>query len=474
MPFTLDDYKKLDSRLEQITNQKVDEFELSLINPPTIDDLPDSNMAYSLKASVLFIDIRDSTQLTETSQAKNMVKIYRAFMRMAVSCVRSNGGVTRQFSGDRIMGVFLDTIDDKNLVIETSASKAVEASKSMLTCIDFSLNKQLKNNVNGKIISCGIGIDTGKVLLTKVGMYGVEKDDTKENETDCVWVGNCTNKASKYSDLTGSGEIFISSSTYKELSNDLKPVGVWNNVAKTKNGKVFNGYIAQDFYLDYSNELGESIQQISLSENEDSSNIADGIRELDMIYEKLIAKEIELKVFEEKLKSKEAKLEERENENALKKQLIEQQKELFQSEIASFYYILKEYITYSHCKSDYIEKMGIEFWEQLINNLFEIGLKIDKDKNEIIKDLACQLIGIYNQFQIYDKSFEATLMMAEKAERKVDWLSIKRNTILWAKKNNLVWKLRSIIERKLSDYSNSIDRERFRKYLQEIREIVGY
>jgi len=54
--------------------------------------------------------------------------------------------------------------------------------------VDYSLNRYLKANVNGKVIECGIGIDFGKVLVTKVGMYGVEQDETKENETDCVWV----------------------------------------------------------------------------------------------------------------------------------------------------------------------------------------------------------------------------------------------------------------------------------------------
>lgn len=36
------------------------------------------------------------------------------------------------------------------------------------------MNKYLKTNVNGKVIECGIGIDYGKVLVTQVGMYGLE------------------------------------------------------------------------------------------------------------------------------------------------------------------------------------------------------------------------------------------------------------------------------------------------------------
>ena len=145
--FTIDDFKKLDARLGQITSQKVKELEVSSNTPPTLDDLPDSNKAYALYASILFVDIRKSTQLTEASHAKSMVKIYRAFMRMAVSCVRANGGVTRQFLGDRIMGVFLDSVDDSGNVLISSVDKAVETARAMQTCIDYSLNKHLKNHV---------------------------------------------------------------------------------------------------------------------------------------------------------------------------------------------------------------------------------------------------------------------------------------------------------------------------------------
>ena len=93
------------------------------------------------------------------------------------------------------------------------------------------LNKYLKSKVNGKIIECGIGIDYGKVLVTQVGMYGVEQDENKENEVDCVWVGNTTNHASKYSDLASGGEIFISDKVYKQLSDCYKMSGQkWQSI----------------------------------------------------------------------------------------------------------------------------------------------------------------------------------------------------------------------------------------------------
>ena len=182
MGLTKSDFDRLDSRIKSITEQNVEQIEINSDLPPTVEQLEDNNKTYSIMAAILFIDIRKSTYLTENSQAKSMVKIYRSFMRMAVDCVRKNGGVTRQFLGDRIMGVFIDSVDGEGNISEKAVDKAINAARSLQTVIDFSLNKHLKSNVNGKVIECGIGIDYGKVLVTWVGMYGVESDENKEDE----------------------------------------------------------------------------------------------------------------------------------------------------------------------------------------------------------------------------------------------------------------------------------------------------
>ena len=85
-------------------------------------------------------------------------------------------------------------------------------------------------------------------------MYGLEHDESKENEIDCVWAGNTTNHASKYSDLASGGEIFISESVYNNLSDSYKQV--WTEAAKYKGSQAFLGYITSNYYLDYAEELG--------------------------------------------------------------------------------------------------------------------------------------------------------------------------------------------------------------------------
>lgn len=432
MPFTMDDFKKLDSRLNTITSQKVEEFEISLDTPPTLEELPDSNKAYSLYASILFIDIRKSTQLVEESQA-------------------------------RIMGVFLDSKDDNGNLIESSTDKAVRSAQAMQTSIDFALNKHLKNNVGGKTISCGIGIDYGKVLLTKVGMYGVEKDDSKENETDCVWVGNCTNRASKYSDLADGGEIFISENVYNKLSPDLKPENIWIPAAKHKANVLFNGYISQNNYLEFSNELGQPIVSTP-GNNEDSFNIAVAVQQITEAWESISQKEGQLKALE-------AKLHEQAEQNRRMESGIRIDKNELSSRQESFYALLHSKLQQSYINSDYICSMGYDFWMNLIDELYAFGKIIGKSPDEVTAQNDCYLIVIYEHLKVYDKAYEAMVTMA-KINR--HWILIRRNTILWAKEQCLVWKLRSAIEARLKDYSKDCNRENFSKALDEIRGIVGY
>ena len=125
MSFSKNDFDKLDLRLKKITEQMVEQIEINSELPPTIEQLEDNNKTYSIMAAILFIDIRKSTYLTENSQAKSMVKIYRSFMRMAVDCVRKSGGVTRQFLGDRIMGVFIDSVDKNGNIVDITVSLLV-------------------------------------------------------------------------------------------------------------------------------------------------------------------------------------------------------------------------------------------------------------------------------------------------------------------------------------------------------------
>ncbi len=451
-----ENFNNIDKRLETITKQEVEQIEINTELPPTTNNLTDSNKTYAIDAAILFVDIRKSTDLTDTSKMKSMVKVYRSFMRAVVACVRFNGGVTRQFLGDRIMGVFTDEKDENGNII-SAVDKAISCARSIQTVIDFSLNKHLKNNVNNKTIECGIGIDYGRVLVSKIGMYGVEENEQKENETDCVWVGKTTNYASKYSDLAEGGQIFVSENVYNNISNDMKTINIWKPTIKTKSNKYFKGYTANDFYLNIINELGEPIKpEKFLDSSENDSNIQN-------MYNNVLKKTKELTKLETELKDKEIKLKE-EQAN------INSKESNYKNNVEELYYKVGGYLEYAFCKSEYIEKMGIDFWKKCIEMTYELGETLSYSKTQIKSRFACYLIDIYDYFEMYDEAYEVMVVMAQENGH---WVYTKRNTILWAKKNYIIFKIKDAINERLEDYSTYIDREDYRKRLEEIEKICN-
>lgn len=251
----LDDIKE---KIESIftTDMEVDDFTGDTV--PSIDDLPDSNRGLLLtNCSILFVDIRSSTQLSDRSQAKSMAKIYRAFARAMSMCIYACGGSVRQIAGDRVMGVF---VDDEN---ESAVNKALDTGRAITTVVEHVFNPLCKSNINNKTIQCGVGIDLGRVLTTSVGIEH-DKDDSR----DLVWAGKVANIASKHTDLAESGEIFVTRRFFNKLpvasKTDENGENIWNHHFRIKGNSIFEGFGVVNFYSNCINEgLIESQYSVS-------------------------------------------------------------------------------------------------------------------------------------------------------------------------------------------------------------------
>ena len=102
--------------VNKILRQPVEEIEITDILPP-LNDITDSNKVFKGKLSVLFVDMRRSTDLTDELKSKKMVKVYRSFIRIVIQAIRYSGGYTRQFAGDGIMGVFQDSNEGDQIIL---------------------------------------------------------------------------------------------------------------------------------------------------------------------------------------------------------------------------------------------------------------------------------------------------------------------------------------------------------------------
>jgi len=288
-------------------------------------------------------------------------------------------------------------------------------------------------------------------------MYGVEDNDQKENETDCVWVGKVTNYSSKYSDLSEGGQIFISENVYNNISDELKPVNVWNPTIRSKYNKYFKGYSTNDFYLNIANELGKPIKP------EDTLDYSKNELDIQKIYDNVIEKTKELAKIEEQLKNRELET---------KKEMaeIKSETENLKDKIEELYHKVGEYLKYAFCKSDYKKKMGIDFWKKCIEIIYELGKKLDYSKDKIIRDFDCYLIDIYDYYGMYNEAYEVMIVMAKENGY---WINIQRNTILWAKQNYIVFKLKDAINLRLKDFAENKNIEKYRENLAEIEKICN-
>lgn len=382
----------LQSAVDRIVNSEVLESEISSFLPK-VEDLSDSNKIYRCKTSVLFVDMRKSTKLSEQFDNTQLAKIYRSYIRVIVQAIRYSGGLVKDFMGDGVLAVFIDGEDGK------SEDKAVNAARYITTCIDKVLNPVLDSTLDYRI-SCGIGIHTGEISVSKVGMKGKSSDESK-SEYGIAWIGSSTNLACKFSGAVDNGTIFISSSTYSNISS-IEDKKNWSQIKLENNGNLLEGFISKNNYLPIDVEY--EIEALPSGMNENNVSFTDNISSiLNKKINEIEQKSTELGRREEKLKSDESKLASKiVNLNDKEKDYISKEAELNVDRYNFYCDILGS----AHCKVAYAVEMGVDFWEKNLYNAILAGKKIGKSESEVKQDVSYAMVSIYENLKIYDKAYD--------------------------------------------------------------------
>ncbi len=377
----------LSTAIEKIVNTEVLEKDISGI-VPKIDDLHDSNKIYSGKVSILFVDMRNSTSLPDQFDTEQLVKIYRSYIRSIVQAVRYSNGVVRDFMGDGVLAVFIDDDNGK------SEDKSVYAARYITTAIDKFLNPVLDKALNHRI-SCGIGIHTGEISLSKVGMKGKEQDETSENEFGIAWIGNSSNLACKQCGAVECGTIFISSSTYSALTN-INKNKVWKAIDIQKGTNTLSGYIAEHYYLTLDEEVAPCVAEGRSEPVNILSIIQTKVDELAEQAKKLGKREQELSQKQKEQKEKELVL-------TGKEQLLHSKEELYKTNLYDFHCRV---LGSGHCKPLYVRSMGRAFWEDHLKQAISAGFDIGKNEHEVKQRVSYAMVSIYSDLEMYDMAYD--------------------------------------------------------------------
>jgi len=206
---------------EEVAILASSEFEIEVVETSSVPTFDDPNITFHnldtkkkkcklLESCVLYVDIRGSAQISASKMPKTLAKMYSSFISTMIACARYYGGHVRNIIGDRVMVVF--DADD-------CFKNAVDTATLMNTASQYILNRRIKS-IDFK---CGIGIDYGRMLITKGGAvrYGAEKEFYR----GLVWLGKPANVASRLTDLAFKTED-ITTSVVRE-GHHYPNIGEW-------------------------------------------------------------------------------------------------------------------------------------------------------------------------------------------------------------------------------------------------------
>lgn len=137
---------------------------------------------------VLFIDMHGSTTRAESIGAEKTFLTMHAFIPAMLEVVKYYNGNVIDIMGDGMM-VFFGGKHSK-LTREFSIQNPGLCGRDMLKILKEVVNKILYDDGIKYSVDCGVGIDHGDVIITKIGINDI---------FDVKAFGDCINKASKYS-----------------------------------------------------------------------------------------------------------------------------------------------------------------------------------------------------------------------------------------------------------------------------------
>lgn len=203
------DFNSSLSRIDEILDASNDSFKESdsIVNR---ENLTYKNGFY-VYCTALFVDIRDSSNMTDAHKRPVLAKIYRSFISEMVALMNGHDTCREvNINGDCVWCVC-------ETKYKTDIDGVFSLAAKACSLVDI-LNYKLKIK-NYQTYQVGVGIDYGRALMIKAGNDGSAIDDV-------VWMGDVVNQACHLCNEANSGffdkRIFLSNIIYDNLNDNNK------------------------------------------------------------------------------------------------------------------------------------------------------------------------------------------------------------------------------------------------------------
>jgi len=168
--------------------------------------------AQSVVATVLFIDIRGFTRMSESRDPAYVLQFLNEYLQGLVAIIRRHDGVVNKFIGDAALAFF--GVLPEARPPEESARDAIAAALEIEDYLrEFNRQRQERGE---EAMRVGIGINTGPVVAGTLG---------SEDRLEYTVLGDTVNISQRLSDLSREYtryEVFVNVRTYELLGEDLR------------------------------------------------------------------------------------------------------------------------------------------------------------------------------------------------------------------------------------------------------------
>lgn len=212
-----------------------------LIKIPHRNALTFTNGCY-VDVTALFIDIVDSSRMTDDHYRPTLAKIYRCFISECTAIMNNAalGDLCKEINihGDCVWGVF-DTNLKENF--NTVFSVALQL-QSMINTLNDKLERR-----RYRTIEVGIGLDYGRALMVKAGYYN-------SGLNDVIWMGDVVNTACHIANKAGRQympPILVSENIFANLSYSNQ--NLLRHCRYSIDGATYYGYQKKPLNEQYNN-----------------------------------------------------------------------------------------------------------------------------------------------------------------------------------------------------------------------------
>lgn len=156
----------------------------------------------TVEASVLFVDIRGFTALSENKTPEVIVDLLNDYLTRVTDSVIKHGGHVNKFVGDEAMAVFGAPA--------ANPDHALAAVRAALEIQDEIAELNLQKKMDGMKIGVGVGINSGEMLSGNLG---------SQKRMEYTVIGDNVNIASRLTKVAKAGEILISKKTFDAIGD---------------------------------------------------------------------------------------------------------------------------------------------------------------------------------------------------------------------------------------------------------------